>query len=147
MIRHLQRRLFITYIIIYICHFSVRDYPVHDSLGRNHLAELSLQLPQQCPLQVHPGPAIPGTHRVEIYPHGRVDQLHVYKWLCAGKHIEAEAECPSLCTRHFQLQIFFHKCPINKKSALPQIMAWHRIGVKPLLQPILPKIYDASWSH
>ena len=38
---------------------------------------------------------------------------------------------------------FVHKCPIDKNPILAQIMAWHRIGDKPLFKPIHWRIYAA----
>ena len=42
---------------------------------------------------------------------------------------------------------FFPKGPINNIPALVQIMAWHRIGNKPLSEAILTRITDAYMLH
>ena len=37
--------------------------------------------------------------------------------------------------------------PIVKKSALVQVMVWHRIGAKPLPEAILTQFTDACMHH
>ena len=42
---------------------------------------------------------------------------------------------------------FVPKSPIDKKSALVQVMAWRRAGDKPLPEPMLTKFNDAYMRH
>ena len=42
---------------------------------------------------------------------------------------------------------FVPKCPIGNKWALVQVMAWHRIGDKPLPEPMLIQFTDAYMRH
>ena len=42
---------------------------------------------------------------------------------------------------------FVPKCPIDNKPALFQIMAWRRIGDKPLFEPMLYRFTDAYMRH
>ena len=37
---------------------------------------------------------------------------------------------------------FFHKCSVDNKPALVWIMVWHRIGTKPLTEPMLTRFTD-----
>ena len=37
--------------------------------------------------------------------------------------------------------------PVNKKSALVQVMAWLRTGDKPLPEPMMTKFHDDMWPH
>ena len=43
--------------------------------------------------------------------------------------------------------IFVPKGPIEKKSASVQVMAWHRIGDKPLPEPVLTQFTDTYMQH
>ena len=50
----------------------------------------------------------------------------------------------------FSIQIslkFVPKCPIHKKSALVQVMAWRRTGDKPLPEPMLTQFTGAYMQH
>ena len=42
---------------------------------------------------------------------------------------------------------FVPKVPIYNKSASVQVMAWHRTGAKPLLEPMLTQFTDAYRRH
>ena len=42
---------------------------------------------------------------------------------------------------------FVAKGPIDNNPALGKIMAWHRIGDKPLSEPMLTRIIDAYMRH
>ena len=42
---------------------------------------------------------------------------------------------------------FIPKGPIDYKSALVQVMAWHRTGEKPLLESMLTQFTDAYIRH
>ena len=42
---------------------------------------------------------------------------------------------------------FVSKDPNTNKSALVQVMAWHRTGDKPLSEPMLPQFTDAYMRH
>ena len=42
---------------------------------------------------------------------------------------------------------FVPKGPIDNKSALVQVMAWHRTGDKPLPEPMLTQFTDAYMRH
>ena len=67
-------------------------------------------------------------------------------------HIEAETKWPTFSTRHFQMHFLVWKCMnldftkivpmvrINNVPALVQIMAWRRIGDKPLSEPMMVNI-------
>ena len=39
------------------------------------------------------------------------------------------------------------RCPIDNKAALVQVMGWHRIGDKPLSEPVLTRFSDAYIRH
>ena len=59
--------------------------------------------------------------------------------------------------RRWYFQMYFHewkflcfdfpKGPIDSKSALVQVMAWHRTGNKPLPEPMLAQFTDAYMWH
>ena len=36
---------------------------------------------------------------------------------------------------------------IDNKSALVQVMVWHQIGAKPLLEPVMTRISVTKWYH
>ena len=42
---------------------------------------------------------------------------------------------------------FVPKGPTDNKSALVQVMAWHRTGAKPLPEPMLTQFTDAYMRH
>ena len=42
---------------------------------------------------------------------------------------------------------FVPRSPINNNSALVQVMAWHRIGDKPLPEPMMAQLTDAYMWH
>ena len=42
---------------------------------------------------------------------------------------------------------FVPKVPIDDKPVLVQKMAWHRLGAKPLFEPMLPYFIDAYMAH
>ena len=42
---------------------------------------------------------------------------------------------------------FVPKSPIDNKSALVQVMAWHRTGDKPLPEPMMTQFTDAYMGH
>ena len=42
---------------------------------------------------------------------------------------------------------FVHKGPIDNKSSLVQVMAWHQIGDKPLHDPMMSQFNDAYMRH
>ena len=42
---------------------------------------------------------------------------------------------------------FVHKGPIDNKSSLVQVMAWHQIGDKPLHEPMMSQFNDAYMRH
>ena len=57
-------------------------------------------------------------------------------------HIEAETKWPTFSRWHFQMHFLVWKCinlevRINNIPALVQIMAWRRIGDKPLSEPMM----------
>ena len=41
----------------------------------------------------------------------------------------------------------FHKGPIDKKSALVQVMAWRRTGAKPIPKPMLTQLTEVYMRH
>ena len=43
--------------------------------------------------------------------------------------------------------IFVRRSPIDNKPALVQVMAWRRIGDKPLLEPMMAHFTDAYMRH
>ena len=43
--------------------------------------------------------------------------------------------------------IFFPRSPIDNKPALVQVMAWRRIGDKPLPEPMMAQFTDAYMWH
>ena len=47
---------------------------------------------------------------------------------------------------HISLKLV-SKGPIDNKSALVQVMAWRRIGDKPLSEPMLTEFIDAYTRH
>ena len=77
------------------------------------------------------------------------------------KHIEAETKWPLFRRWHFQVHFlewnvsipikislkFVPKGSINNIPALVQIMAWRRIGDKPLFEPMTVQITDAYMRH
>ena len=42
---------------------------------------------------------------------------------------------------------FISEDPIDNKSALVQVMAWHQIGVKPLPEPMMTQFTDVYMHH
>ena len=45
------------------------------------------------------------------------------------------------------MRISLNFCPIDNKPALVQVMAWRRIGDKPLSEPMMTQFSDAYIRH
>ena len=77
------------------------------------------------------------------------------------KHIEAETIWPPFYRWHFQIHFcewkiwilieislkFVPKGTIDNMQALVQVMAWHRTGDKPLLEPMVTQFNDTYMRH
>ena len=74
-------------------------------------------------------------------PHGQkaatwADNIFKYILLCENDRILIQISLKR-----------FPKSPIDNKLALVEVMAWHRIGDKPLLQPMMTQFTDSYMRH
>ena len=70
---------------------------------------------------------------------------HQRKYFC--HYLSDMLNCLMLVLLPEFLRVMKTKDHIGNKLSLVQVIAWHQAGDKPLLDPLLKKLYDAIWWH
>ena len=88
-------------------------------------------------------------HYISITPHGWLNTLRQRQ---NGRHFPDDILKCLFLNENILMVIkislkFVPKVPINGIPALVQIMAWHRIGNKPLSEPKMTQFNDAYMRH